>query len=44
MESCNVTTDEPYDIERATFDPKTGAIHMEVTPGSGQVVSLRHRR
>jgi len=36
--SGNVTTgDEPYDIERATFDPKTGAIHMEVvTPGSGR--------
>ena len=34
----SVTTgDEPYDIEKATFDPKTGAIHMEVvTPGSGR--------
>jgi hypothetical protein len=31
------TGDEPYDIERATFDPKTGTIHLEVeTPGRGR--------
>jgi hypothetical protein len=36
--SGEVTTgDEPYDIQRATFDPKTGAIHLEVeTPGRGR--------
>src|SRR5947199_8734758 len=36
----SVTTgDEPYDIEKATVDPKTGAIHMEVaTPENGRSV------
>ena len=33
------TGDDPFDIEKATFDPKTGAIHMEVvTPGRGRGV------
>jgi hypothetical protein len=31
------TGDEPYEIEKATFDAKTGALHMEVvTPGRGR--------
>ena len=33
------TGDDPFDIEKATVDPKTGAIHMEVvTPGRGRGV------
>ena len=40
----SVTTgDDPFDVEKATFDPKTGAIHMEVvTPGPGRGRGLYH--
>src|SRR2546430_90138 len=33
----SVTTgDDPFDLENSTFDPGTGAVHMEVTvPGRG---------
>ena len=34
----SVTTgDDPFDIENTSFDPKTGAIHMEVVVPNGRV-------
>jgi hypothetical protein len=37
LEGSVTTGEEPYDIYKGTFDPKTGAIHMEVdTPGRGR--------